>query len=287
MSRVVHAPRGTELTCKNWLIEAPYRMIQNNLDPVVAFDPEHLIVYGGRGKAARNWEAFEAILQSLRELEVDETLLVQSGTLRQGDMIIAGEEYGRIRNMFNETGASIDEAGPSQPAAEQPQDRRVPETPRLAESSERRDAAPSGGGNEPRWMRDAPAIPERGIVVASPTDDLFSDDPIAGRSLAEVADQISALPRIASALNRTVRSGIEITPAAKRGRAMRCIGSMAINSIASIWWVARIRPISAVMEVPARPANNRAATTGPSSRTRDRATTTPSDSSAPKSTRVL
>ena len=79
MSRVVQAPRGTQLTCKNWLIEAPYRMIQNNLDPVVAFDPDNLIVYGGRGKAARNWPAFEAILESLRNLETDETLLVQSG----------------------------------------------------------------------------------------------------------------------------------------------------------------------------------------------------------------
>ncbi len=79
MSRIVRAPRGTQLTCKNWLIEAAYRMIQNNLDPMVAFDPDNLIVYGGRGKAARNWEAFEAILQSLRDLEADETLLVQSG----------------------------------------------------------------------------------------------------------------------------------------------------------------------------------------------------------------
>ncbi len=79
MTREVHAPRGTELTCKNWLIEAAYRMIQNNLDPEVAFDPEHLIVYGGRGRAARNWEAFDAILASLRDLEPDETLLVQSG----------------------------------------------------------------------------------------------------------------------------------------------------------------------------------------------------------------
>jgi len=79
MSREIHAPTGTELTCKNWLIEAPYRMIQNNLDPMVAFDPDNLIVYGGRGKAARNWEAFDAILASLRKLEPDETLLVQSG----------------------------------------------------------------------------------------------------------------------------------------------------------------------------------------------------------------
>ncbi|HIQ05635.1 MAG TPA: urocanate hydratase, partial [Anaerolineae bacterium] len=79
MTRAVRAPRGTQLTCKNWLIEAPYRMIQNNLDPEVAGDPEHLIVYGGRGKAARNWECFDAILESLRNLEPDETLLVQSG----------------------------------------------------------------------------------------------------------------------------------------------------------------------------------------------------------------
>ncbi|MBK8031013.1 MAG: urocanate hydratase [Chloroflexi bacterium] len=78
-AREIRAPRGTELTCKNWLIEAAYRMIQNNLDPDVAFDPANLIVYGGRGRAARNWEAFEAILDSLRKLETDETLLVQSG----------------------------------------------------------------------------------------------------------------------------------------------------------------------------------------------------------------
>jgi urocanate hydratase len=78
-TRVVHPPRGTELTCKNWLIEAPYRMIQHNLDPEVAGDPDNLIVYGGRGKAARNWPCFDAILESLRNLEPDETLLVQSG----------------------------------------------------------------------------------------------------------------------------------------------------------------------------------------------------------------
>ncbi|MEW5960505.1 MAG: urocanate hydratase [Chloroflexota bacterium] len=79
MTRTVRAPRGTQLTCKNWLIEAPYRMLQNNLDPEVAGDPENLIVYGGRGKAARNWAAFEAILAALCNLEPDETLLVQSG----------------------------------------------------------------------------------------------------------------------------------------------------------------------------------------------------------------
>jgi len=77
--RVVRAPRGTELTCKNWLSEAAYRMIQNNLDPEVAEKPENLVVYGGRGQAARSWEAFDAILDSLVNLEEDETLLVQSG----------------------------------------------------------------------------------------------------------------------------------------------------------------------------------------------------------------
>jgi len=77
--RVVRAPRGTQLTCKNWLIEAAYRMIQNNLDPEVAERPQDLVVYGGRGQAARNWECFDAILESLRSLEEDETLLVQSG----------------------------------------------------------------------------------------------------------------------------------------------------------------------------------------------------------------
>ncbi|WP_410014932.1 urocanate hydratase [Sodalis sp. C49] len=79
VSRPVSAPRGTTLTCKNWLIEAPYRMIQNNLDPDVAERPDDLVVYGGIGKAARNWPCFETILQSLRDLEEDETLLVQSG----------------------------------------------------------------------------------------------------------------------------------------------------------------------------------------------------------------
>jgi urocanate hydratase len=79
MPRTVRSPRGTQLTCKNWLIEAPYRMLLNNLDPEVAGDPENLIVYGGRGKAARNWECFDAILASLRSLEPEETLLIQSG----------------------------------------------------------------------------------------------------------------------------------------------------------------------------------------------------------------
>jgi urocanate hydratase len=77
--RVVRAPRGTHLNCKSWLTEAPFRMIQNNLDVEVAERPEDLVVYGGRGQAARSWEAFDAILESLRQLEDNETLLVQSG----------------------------------------------------------------------------------------------------------------------------------------------------------------------------------------------------------------
>jgi urocanate hydratase len=78
-SRKIRAPRGSELTCKSWLTEAPYRMIQNNLDPEVAEKPEQLIVYGGIGRAARNWECYDKILECLRELNDDESLLVQSG----------------------------------------------------------------------------------------------------------------------------------------------------------------------------------------------------------------
>ena len=75
----VRAPRGAKLSCRNWLIEAAYRMLQNNLDPEVAENPDALVVYGGIGKAARNWKCFDAILESLRELGEDETLLIQSG----------------------------------------------------------------------------------------------------------------------------------------------------------------------------------------------------------------
>jgi len=75
----MRSPRGTSLTCRNWQIEAAYRMLHNNLDPEVASDPDNLIVYGGRGKAARNHAALEAILATLRTLAPDETLLVQSG----------------------------------------------------------------------------------------------------------------------------------------------------------------------------------------------------------------
>ncbi len=78
-ARPVSAPRGTQLACANWQIEAAYRMIQNNLDPAVAENPDELVVYGGIGKAARNWPCFDAILETLRKLQPDETLLVQSG----------------------------------------------------------------------------------------------------------------------------------------------------------------------------------------------------------------
>lgn len=79
MSRTIRSPRGPQLNCRNWSLEAPYRMLQNNLDPEVAGEPDKLIVYGGRGKAARNWASFDAILAALRRMQPDETLLVQSG----------------------------------------------------------------------------------------------------------------------------------------------------------------------------------------------------------------
>lgn len=78
-SRHIRAPRGNQLTCKSWLTEAAYRMIQNNLDAEVAEHPQSLVVYGGIGRAARNWECYDKILETLRRLEDDETLLVQSG----------------------------------------------------------------------------------------------------------------------------------------------------------------------------------------------------------------
>ncbi len=77
--RAVRAPRGTELSCKGWHQEAALRMLMNNLDPDVAEIPEELVVYGGAGKAARSWEAFDKIVETLRRLESDETLLIQSG----------------------------------------------------------------------------------------------------------------------------------------------------------------------------------------------------------------
>jgi urocanate hydratase len=78
-TRVIRAPRGSELTCKNWLTEAAYRMLQNNLDAEVAENPQGLVVYGGIGRAARDWACFDQILASLRELDDDQTLLIQSG----------------------------------------------------------------------------------------------------------------------------------------------------------------------------------------------------------------
>src|SRR5712664_2631058 len=77
--RIIHAPRGSERVCKGWHQEAAMRMLMNNLDPDVAENPDQLVVYGGTGRAARSWEAFDAIVRSLRELADDETRLVQSG----------------------------------------------------------------------------------------------------------------------------------------------------------------------------------------------------------------
>src|SRR6202041_3023082 len=76
---VIRAPRGREISCKGWQQEAALRMLMNNLDPEVAEKPDELIVYGGTGKAARNWESFHAIVRALKSLENDETLLIQSG----------------------------------------------------------------------------------------------------------------------------------------------------------------------------------------------------------------
>ncbi|BCT91404.1 urocanate hydratase [Lysobacter helvus] len=78
-SRTIRAPRGNQLSCKSWLSEAPFRMLQNNLDPEVAENPAELVVYGGIGRAARDWECYDAIIKSLKELRDDETLLIQSG----------------------------------------------------------------------------------------------------------------------------------------------------------------------------------------------------------------
>src|SRR3954469_8944331 len=77
-ARPVRAPRGTEMTCRGWAQKAALRMLMNNLDPEVAEDPDHLVVYGGTGRAARSWQAFDAIVRELRELADDETLLVPS-----------------------------------------------------------------------------------------------------------------------------------------------------------------------------------------------------------------
>src|SRR5437667_1212904 len=78
-NRTIHAPRGNERSCKGWIQEAALRMLMNNLDPEVAEAPERLVVYGGSGKAARDWPSFHKICATLRTLEDDETLLVQSG----------------------------------------------------------------------------------------------------------------------------------------------------------------------------------------------------------------
>ena len=77
--RVIRASRGSQLECKGWVQEAALRMLMNNLDPEVAERPQDLVVYGGTGKAARNWEAFDVIVRELKDLEDDQTLLVQSG----------------------------------------------------------------------------------------------------------------------------------------------------------------------------------------------------------------
>ena len=95
-ARPVRAPRGTEMTCRSWGAEAALRMLQNNLDPEVAERPDDLVVYGGNGRAARSWEAFDAIVDSLQTMAPDDTLLVQSGkpvgVVRTHEMRAAGAD---------------------------------------------------------------------------------------------------------------------------------------------------------------------------------------------------
>ena len=79
MNRKINSPIGNKLVCKGWHQEAAFRMLQNNLDPNVAENPDELIVYGGLGKAARNWDSYDNIISALKKLENDETLLIQSG----------------------------------------------------------------------------------------------------------------------------------------------------------------------------------------------------------------
>ena len=87
MKRVIKSPTGTELSAKSWLTEAPLRMLMNNLDPEVAERPEDLVVYGGIGKAARNWDCFDAIVAALKELENDETLLTTTFRKKRSYML--------------------------------------------------------------------------------------------------------------------------------------------------------------------------------------------------------
>ena len=90
---VITAPTGSTLTAKSWLTEAPLRMLMNNLDPAVAERPEDLVVYGGIGKAARNWQAFDAIVAALRELGDDETLLILSSSRKCSQVAHAGTRF--------------------------------------------------------------------------------------------------------------------------------------------------------------------------------------------------
>src|SRR5258708_37337513 len=101
----VRAPRGSERTCKSWLTEAAYRMLQNNLDPEVAERPDDLVVYGGRGQAARSWPAFDAIVAALQRLEPDETLLVQGG--KPGGVVTAHPDSPRGPIAKRQSGAPL------------------------------------------------------------------------------------------------------------------------------------------------------------------------------------
>ncbi len=105
-ARTIRAPRGSMRTCSSWTIEAALRMLMNNLDPDVAEDPSRLVVYGGRGQAARNWESFDAIVATLKRLKPDETMLVQSG--KPVGVVRTGSRLSQIR--FRKGRAQLDEA---------------------------------------------------------------------------------------------------------------------------------------------------------------------------------
>jgi len=111
-SRTIRAPHGTTLRAKSWLTEAPLRMLMNNLDPDVAEHPHSLVVYGGIGRAARNWECFDAIVNTLRRLENDETMLVQSGkpvvSQRCADEVIDSGQRDSLVFEYGQHGAAFD-----------------------------------------------------------------------------------------------------------------------------------------------------------------------------------
>ena len=134
--RDVHPPTGTEISAKSWLTEAPLRMLMNNLAPDVAENPHELVVYGGIGRAARTWADFDRIVAALRDLEADETLLVQSGKPVGVFRTHAGRAAGADREL--EPGAALGDLGPFQRARSQGPDDVRPDDGRVVDLHRRR-----------------------------------------------------------------------------------------------------------------------------------------------------